>query len=512
VTDTLAVGVRWDNEFLSWLPTGRCEAIGNVLARLQAQQGLRLGFFQPPGARAAAPEAPKELALLSLPLRERSNRQWDLWYSPHTDASNVSLLQLRNAVDHRLPVVLSLHGLPLLAEHFCGGALVSGLIGPHDAVVVTSRRAQRILQALLESAGERAPHLELIPWGIDDRLLEPLPPRAEARERLGIPLDRVVCLSFGRISPTIKADIIPLLSTIARHGAQLRSAGFLLYLAGYFRESWYEERVRREIGSSRIEDLVMLAGPVGRDDRALVCAAADFAVNLSDVVFENQHLVACECLAAGLPQIASDWDGLADAVEHGVTGYLIETTWDDVASDILPLLTGRTALEQGHMLGQSVSLDLQALGSRLVELTLDQGLRGRMSLASRSRASRYRWSAVADRYEGLFRDRAGRARAAAPPPAAPLAHLQWQASRRLDPEAVATLQPAGRELHEGVRTLDVADYLEAIYPEEVIGRVLELFAERERLSLAQILAGGIDDRGSATRVFLFLLKHGYTAW
>jgi hypothetical protein len=368
---------------------------------------------------------------------------------------------------------------------------------------------------LITRAGEHAPHIELIPWGIDDRLFEPLTARANARQRLGIPEDRVVCLYLGRISPTIKADIMPLLLVIARCREPLRRGGFLLYLAGYFREQWYGERVKRQIGESRIDDLVMLGGPVARNDRPHVYGAADFAVNLSDVVFENQHLVAHECLAAGLPQIASDWDGLADAVEHGVNGYLIETVWEDVASDMLPLLSARTAPEQGHILGQSVATDLEALGRHLVELTANGSLRSRMAASSRVRAGRYRWAAVAARYEELFRDLAGRAARASPHQrgSAPLAHLRWQASRRLDPRAVAVLQPEGRDLYGGARSLDIPSYVEAAYPEAVMGRVLEHFAEQGRASLSQVLAAhGSHDSGPATRVFLFLLKHGYIAW
>ena len=54
-------------------------------------------------------------------------------------------------------------------------------------------------------------------------------------------------------------------------------------------------------------------------------AAADIFCSLSDNVQETFGIVPLEAMAAGLPQIVSDWDGYKDTVREGVDGFRIPT-------------------------------------------------------------------------------------------------------------------------------------------------------------------------------------------
>ncbi|MCY1060386.1 glycosyltransferase [Nannocystis sp. SCPEA4] len=348
---------------------------------------------------------------------------------------------------------------------------------------------------------------------MDAQLFEPAPSRRDGRHRLGIAEDRVVGLYFGRVSPVLKADIIPLLEEVARRRPELVRSRFVLCVAGYFREAWYEQQVRQFIAERGLEEMVVLAGSIQREERPLLYAAADFAVNLSDVAVENQHLVAFECLAAGLPQITSDWDGLADAVVDGDNGYLVDTYWGDTGVDLLPLLDWCEAPERCHILAQSVAIDMDILGRRLVELAANERLRAAMSTSARMRAEGYRWEVTGERYERLFADLAAQARLAEPPRERPFAHLRWQASRQLDATRPAVLATSGLELARGERRIEQVDYLDYAYPESIVSRMLAAFAARGSLSLADLLETLVaEDRGPATRVFLYLLKHGHIAW
>ena len=53
--------------------------------------------------------------------------------------------------------------------------------------------------------------------------------------------------------------------------------------------------------------------------------AADIFISLSDNVQETFGITPVEAMAAGLPVIATDWDGYRDTVRHGRDGFLIPT-------------------------------------------------------------------------------------------------------------------------------------------------------------------------------------------
>ncbi|MDC0669467.1 glycosyltransferase [Nannocystis radixulma] len=503
----LHVGIRWQAEDHEWGATGRFEAVVNLFAALRRRNRLRLRYYHLPWESLADQRAPEEICAL-----DTARPAWDVWYSPHCDVTDAALLTLRNSAGHRAPVVYSIHGLPFGAEQFCGGALAAGRFRPYDAIITTSRRSQRSFQSFVESLGRPGPRVELIPWGVDGQLFERAQSRRDGRLRLGIAEDRVVGLYFGRISPMLKADILPLLAEVARRRSELARSRFVLCIAGYFRERWYEQEVRELIAERGLAEMVVLAGPIQREERALLYAAADFAVNLSDVAVENQHLVAFECLAAGLPQIAADWDGLSDAVVDGENGYLVDTYWDDIGADLVPLLDWCKREERCHILAQSVVIDMDILGRRLVELAANERLRAAMSASARAHAEAYRWEIAGERYERLFGELTEQARLADPPREQPFAHLRWQ-GRRLDTARSATLAASGLELARGERRIERNDYLGQAYPERVISRIVEAFAARGSLSLADLLATlAAEDRGPATRVFLHLLKHGHIAW
>lgn len=56
-----------------------------------------------------------------------------------------------------------------------------------------------------------------------------------------------------------------------------------------------------------------------------IWAAADIFCSLSDNVQESFGLAIVEAMAAGLPVVASNWDGYRDTVEHGITGILVDS-------------------------------------------------------------------------------------------------------------------------------------------------------------------------------------------
>src|SRR5262249_12239318 len=56
-------------------------------------------------------------------------------------------------------------------------------------------------------------------------------------------------------------------------------------------------------------------------------AASDIFVSFSDNIQETFGISIVEAMAAGLPVVASDWDGYRELVTHEVTGFLVPTSW-----------------------------------------------------------------------------------------------------------------------------------------------------------------------------------------
>jgi glycosyltransferase involved in cell wall biosynthesis len=109
-----------------------------------------------------------------------------------------------------------------------------------------------------------------------------------------------------------------------------------------------------------------------RPDVAALLAAADIFVLVSD--HEAMPLSVIEAMRAGIPAIASDVGGMAELVEHGVSGLLLR--------DARP----------------------ESIGAALASLMADSGLRARMGAAARARfLARHQDSrmiaAIADTYD-----------------------------------------------------------------------------------------------------------------
>jgi glycosyltransferase involved in cell wall biosynthesis len=81
-----------------------------------------------------------------------------------------------------------------------------------------------------------------------------------------------------------------------------------------------EEALRIRASQERLGDTVIFAGR--RDDVPEILGSADLLILPSES--ETAPLTVLEGMAAGLPVVATDVGGVAEAVEDGVTGFLVE--------------------------------------------------------------------------------------------------------------------------------------------------------------------------------------------
>ena len=96
-----------------------------------------------------------------------------------------------------------------------------------------------------------------------------------------------------------------------------------------------EARIARLPNSSRCS----VSGPVDPEQRGEQLAWADAFVLPTDYRWEAQPLSIIEAMSASLPIISTDLPGIAESVEHGVEGFLVEPRNAEAIADAIAKLT-----------------------------------------------------------------------------------------------------------------------------------------------------------------------------
>ena len=301
--------------------------------------------------------------------------------------------------------------------------LVSAPLQPWDALICTSRAARAAVQVVLEQeiariaqrwGGTRRPpmpQLPMIPLGCRTDVLGGLHRRRhQARRALGLQQHQFAALFVGRLELHGKAHPGVLLQALARfnaariHAGSLQRAVLLVYGTAQSEavlQAWQELQ-------SAFAPHVEIRLLDGRD-QALgqdAWAGADVFVSLADSPQETFGLTPVEAMAAGLPVIASDWDGYRDTVLPEVTGLLIPTRQPASGSGMelqADLLMGRLDYDAYLCkLMQLVVVEEEPLLQALLRLADDPSLRQRLGAAGQERARRYYdWTVVASAYREL---------------------------------------------------------------------------------------------------------------
>jgi len=348
-------------------------------------------------------------------------------------------------------VTHSLHGREVV-DHAV--RLTHARLMPYDAICCTSLDGRQALRHLLDraapiSGGTFAGRLEHLPLGIDDGLLAMAGDRTTARRRLQIPAEAVALLVLGRITPAQKMDLAPLLKTFARQILPHAATPVVLVIAGGASEG--DLRLLDEtIDAYGVRAAVRVHANFLLRVKADLLAAADVLLAPVDNTQETFGLSLLEAQAAGLPVIASRFDGYKDLVRDGEDGFLIDTYWCDAdpVEEFFDLMDPNAAQ---LLQAQNVAVDLPQLADRVLRLIADETLRKDMGRRGRAKVDReYRFSAIVRRYEALWDDLArDAARVGVPAPAANpydfgAARLFGHyATRRLSSDDLVVRAPAG---------------------------------------------------------------------
>ena len=279
-----------------------------------------------------------------------------------------------------LPHPLMVHKINKMAKQFgaelvvLDPALPLGLIGPnlnlpyavvlHGAEIVVPGRlpvVSRLLSRVLNNAEliiasgsypaaeasrvcRSSKRIEVITPGVDIQRFKVLSSeqRIEARKQFGVAEDSELIVGISRLVPRKGFDV--LIRAVARLAIEFPK--LRLIVGGDGRDRARLERIARELMSP-----TTFLGRVSDDDLPKLYGCADINAMLCrsrwmGLEQEGFGIVFAEAAACGVPQIAGRSGGASDAVDHDITGLIVEdpTRVDDVVSSLRRLLVDKSQL------------------------------------------------------------------------------------------------------------------------------------------------------------------------
>ena len=279
-------------------------------------------------------------------------------------------------------------------------------IMPYDSILCTSRAARSYLENSFASLAESLARLgarntayggrfDMVPLGVR---AEELGGRDKARalKNLGLEPGPLTLLCVGRMTPSDKYDLLPLLGAlrICVDRADLR-----LVVAGGAQEG-YAQNLMDTAAQMGLAQRLHIFEDFNADLKPDLFGAADIYISPVDNLQETFGISIIEAMAAGLPVLASDFSGYRDLVLHGKTGFLIPSLAPSdyrILDEAWPILQNQVAALQ---VAQRTALDLNQLAGALLELAGSEPLRREMGQAGRERVlKRYDWPVVIELME-----------------------------------------------------------------------------------------------------------------
>jgi glycosyltransferase involved in cell wall biosynthesis len=200
-----------------------------------------------------------------------------------------------------------------------------------DRWAVSASAAEAIARQLKISAHV----LGVVHNGVDATRFCPARDRDEVRRRLGLPVDRTIVLCVGNLKP-IKGHEV-LLEAIRQVGDAARSATFV-FVGQDYRGGRLQDWKRQYLPD------VDVRFPGRQDDSPQWYQAADVFVQPS--LWDGMPNALLEAMSCGLPSIGSAIGGIAEVIDHDLTGLLVPPGDAKEMCVALARLLGDSALRQ----------------------------------------------------------------------------------------------------------------------------------------------------------------------
>ena len=295
-------------------------------------------------------------------------------------------------------------------------------VQPWDAIICTSPSVRDVTRTMLDEWGaflaERTggsppppPALPIVPLGVTAHAFESAAARpavrAARRAALGVGDGEILALWVGRLSFFEKAFPQPMFLALQR-AAAATGVKLTFAMAGWFPSE--QDRGRYEV-AARAHAPDVAVHFLDGNDRALLeelWAAGDIFLSLVDNIQETFGITPLEAMAAGMPVVASDWDGYRYTLRDGIEGFLVPTLGGPAGN------FGHT-LNQRHVLqlenyqtyvgavAQHTAVNVERAAQAIAALIGDPELRRRMGAAGQARVrTMFDWPVVAKAYQTLL--------------------------------------------------------------------------------------------------------------
>lgn len=277
----------------------------------------------------------------------------------------------------------------------------------HAATVRNLEIAEAFLRNRFGSVPPR-PQLPVIPLGINsDDFSADAQARATLREQMKWGDDDIAVVTVARLLPYGKFDPGPLFIALQEAQEQLGKEKRLHFIAcGIFGDN-HSETVFNDCARNLMPSVPYHHLP-GDDPvlRKQTLSAGDIFAFPIDNIQETFGLSPIEAMAAGLPVVASDWDGIRDTVSPDV-GIRVPTRSvgaDASQPEAAGYLSGELSYAQyGNRLSMLTQIDLRQMTAAFVALARDAQMRRRMGTAGKLRVkNEYDWSVIIPKIQDFW--------------------------------------------------------------------------------------------------------------
>ncbi len=443
-------------------------------------------------------------------------------YQPEPVISDLAWHRARLG-SHAFSICGVTHTLSSMQVYDALGAMVLAPLEPWDALVCTSQacagRRRTSIRRLAKLPGRSPRHrppsrieLPVIPLGVDCDFFAAseasLSAGAEIRRQLGIGPDEIALLFVGRLSYHAKAHPLPMY--LAAEEVARRS-GRRLHLLHF---GWFANATLKAHFASAARQLCPSVDVHFLDERQDwyqgLWHAADIFMSLSDNIQETFGLSPLEAMAAGLPQIVTDWNGYRDTVRDGLDGFRVPTAMPPPGAG--EELATRYALGIDNYdayvgnASQTVAVDVAGCIAALERLVKNPDLRHSLGESGRRRAlAAFDWRIVIPLHQALWLELAARRRAAPSAAATTFSHplrpdpfrlFAGYASRTLNANCTIELGPqAAPERFRELAAHPMNHFAHAILgSQNEVQSILDAVARAGSLRVGELLAEIPDSR------------------
>jgi glycosyltransferase involved in cell wall biosynthesis len=242
----------------------------------------------------------------------------------------------------RIPVMITIHGLDITYKNRLYQRIVSNSVRRLDKIICVSQATKN--ECLKREIPEEK--LIVVPNGINNEFnIENKNNKEHLRdmlaEELNIDLDnKRILLSVGRLVERkglhwFVENVIPKIIG--------KKKDIIYLIAG---DGTFKEKIKESIYKNNLEKYVIIIGKIDDKRLKLIYNVADIFIMPNIRVKDNMEgfgVVALEAASCGVPVVATDLEGIKDAIKNGENGFLVEPYNAGQFADIITKL-----LEKDH--------------------------------------------------------------------------------------------------------------------------------------------------------------------